>query len=140
MKNDCLTAALAVLDEAGIRDREIAAGSKHPQIRFRINGAAALYVFSVPGTPGDHRSPANTRRDLKKMLRELGVIVVPERPEPPPQPVRQPSQLEIALREIEDLKKRMLAVGAADTINDCAAVPPQKVAPAPLRAEVRRTA
>ena len=38
-------------------------------------GAPALYVFSIPGSASDHRSPLNVKRDLKKMLRELGVYV-----------------------------------------------------------------
>ena len=41
----------------GIRDLVVAHGSKHPQLRFKINGGP-LHVFAVPGTPSDHRSPA----------------------------------------------------------------------------------
>ena len=118
MKNDCLDAALAVLDEAGVRDFEIARGAKHPQARFRVNGNPALHIFAFPGSTSDHRSPQNTRRGLRKVLRELGVSVAPER-DPTSQPARQPSQLELALREIEALKQRMLAVESR--IGGCAA-------------------
>jgi hypothetical protein len=59
MRNPCLDAAIEVLEQCGIRDREIARGSKHPQIRFRINGEAALHVFALSGTASDHRSPGS---------------------------------------------------------------------------------
>jgi hypothetical protein len=58
-------------------------------------GAPALYVFSIPGSASDHRSPLNVKRDLKKMLRELGVAVGPERTEPPSQPLKTPSRVVI---------------------------------------------
>jgi hypothetical protein len=82
VKNPCLTAALDVLAAHGIRDTQIARGAKHPQIQFRVNGGP-VQVFSVAGTPGDWRSPQNTRADLKKFLRECGVPE-PERPRKPP--------------------------------------------------------
>jgi hypothetical protein len=107
MKNPCLDAALAVLEECGIRDREVAAGSKHPQVRFRINGGPALHVFAIPGTASDWRSPQNVRRDLRKVLRELGVIVTEERPEPPPRPAPKPSRLDECVRDIAELKQQM---------------------------------
>ena len=73
-------------------------------------GAPALYVFSIPGSASDHRSPLNVKRDLKKMLRELGVAVGPERTEPPSQPLKTPSRVDIALQEIADLNKRVQAI------------------------------
>jgi hypothetical protein len=69
MRNECIEVALAELEAVGIRDVVVAHGSKHPQLRFSINGGP-LHVFAVCGTPSDHRSSANTRRDLRKLLRE----------------------------------------------------------------------
>jgi hypothetical protein len=109
MKNDCLTAALAVLDEAGIRDREIARGSKHPQIRFRVNGEATLHVYSLPGTASDHRSPANTRSALRKYLRDHGVITTPERTEPTPPP-KKLSRIDECVQAIAELQKQVQAL------------------------------
>jgi hypothetical protein len=116
MKNDCLTAALAVLDEAGIRDREIAHGSRHPQLRFRINGGAALHVFSIPGTSGDWRSPANTKSDLRKYLREHGVITAPERPESPPRPAPKPSRFDELERRMVELEEIVHALQAGRAV------------------------
>jgi hypothetical protein len=87
VKNACLDAALAELESAGVRDIQIARGSKHPQLRFRINGGA-LRAFTVAGTPSDVRSPANTRRDVRILLRQCGVNLNQERPPPPKKPDR----------------------------------------------------
>jgi hypothetical protein len=81
MRNACLDIALRELAEHGIRDVEVAYGAKHPQLRFRINGGQ-LRVFAIPGTSSDWRSPQNVRRDLRKLLREGGVIAVSERVRP----------------------------------------------------------
>jgi hypothetical protein len=86
MKNPCLAAALAVLETHGVRDVEIARGAKHPQLKFKVNGGPA-YVFAIPGSPSDWRSPQNTKRDMRNLLREIGVIAAPE-PKPPPPPPR----------------------------------------------------
>jgi hypothetical protein len=109
VKNPCLDAALAELEAHGIRDVVVARGSKHPQLRFRVNGGG-WRVFSLPGTPSDHRSPQNTRRDLKQFLRECGVPE-PERTHkslPPKRPDRltrleqRVAALEHALAKMKD--------------------------------------
>jgi hypothetical protein len=109
MRNPCLDAAIEVLEQCGIRDREIARGSKHPQVRFRINGEAALHVFAVPGTASDHRSPANTKSDLRKYLREHGVIITPERAEPTP-PSKKPSRIDECMHAIAELQQQVKAL------------------------------
>jgi hypothetical protein len=110
MRNPCLDAAITVLEECGIRDREIARGSKHPQIRFRrINGEAALHVFALSGTASDHRSPANTKSALRKYLREHGVITAPERTEPTPPP-KKLSRIDECVHAIADLQKQVQAL------------------------------
>ena len=102
MRNPCLDAALRELDAAGIRDVEQAFGSKHPQLRWRVNGGA-LRIYSLPGTPSDWRSEHNTRAEIRRMLREDGVITVPERL-PKPTPARR------KLDRIAELERRVTAL------------------------------
>lgn len=86
MRNPCLEIALRELDAAGIRNVEQVRGSKHWQLRWQVDGHG-LRVYSLPGTPSDWRSPHNTRADIRRMLREDGVLTDPEqRPEPTPPP------------------------------------------------------
>jgi hypothetical protein len=104
-KNPCINAACEELERAGIRNVEIANGSKHPQLRFRINGVPR--IFSACGTPSDWRSPENTRRDMRAFLRKEGVISVPDpRPAPPP---RQPSRVELLERRIAALERAVFS-------------------------------
>ena len=111
MRNPCLDGRLRRLEECGIRDIEQARGGKHPQLRFRINGGAALHVYSVPGTPSDWRSPTNTKAELRRYLREQGVITAPERPASPPP--RQPSRVELLEQRIATLETRLAALERA---------------------------
>jgi hypothetical protein len=103
VRNDCLTAALDVLEEHGIRDVQIARGSRHPQLRFRVNGGG-LRVFSLPGTSSDHRSPQNTRRDVRILLRECGVNLNQERPKPPP---KRPDRITLLERRVAALEHEL---------------------------------
>ena len=103
--NPCLEIARTELKRVGIRDVEVAHGGKHPQLRFRINGGP-LHVFAVPGSPSDWRSAENTKHELRRLLRELGVLTIPERPEPPPRPAPKPdrfAELERRMKALEDL-------------------------------------
>ena len=77
MKNPCLEAALDELDKAGIRDVVRAHGSKHLQLRFKSNGYERMCV--IPVSPSDVRSAINTRAQVRKILREDGVLVTAER-------------------------------------------------------------
>src|SRR6516164_8278644 len=74
MRNLCLDAALAELDAVGIRDYQLARGAKHLQLRWTIAGV--LRMMTIPGSPSDWRSPANTRRDMRRLLREDGLIEI----------------------------------------------------------------
>jgi hypothetical protein len=103
VKNPCLDIALAELESAGVRDIQIARGSKHPQVRFRINGGP-VQVFSVPGTPGDWRSPQNTRADIKKFLRECGV---PEPERSRKQPLKKPDRITLLERRVDALEHQL---------------------------------
>src|SRR5215813_11322045 len=73
MRNACLDAALAELDAVGIRDYQVARGGKHLQLRWSVAGHA-LRVLTLPLTPSDWRSPQNTRSDLRKLLRQDGLL------------------------------------------------------------------
>jgi hypothetical protein len=75
MRNPCLDAALAELDAVGIRDYQLARGSKHLQLRWTA-AAGVLRMMTIPGSPSDWRSPANTRRDVRRLLREDGLIEI----------------------------------------------------------------
>jgi hypothetical protein len=103
MRNDCIDAAIAELEANGIRDVVIAHGGKHPQLRFKINGGAQ-HIFAVSGTPSDHRSAANTRRDLRKLLRDAGVLAPPE---PKPPPVKTPDRLSLLEQRVAALERLM---------------------------------
>jgi hypothetical protein len=102
-----MAAALNELEAHGIRNVEITRGAKHPLLRFQVNGGP-VRVFAVPGSPGDWRSPENTKRDLRVLLRDLGVIAPPApKPAPPPRKLdrwqileRRIAALELALTKI----------------------------------------
>ena len=105
MRSPCVDTALRELEAVGIRDVEVARGAKHPQLRFRVNGGP-LHVFAVSGTPSDWRSVENTKHELRRLLRELGVLVEPERPGPSPRPAPKPDRftvLEQRVQALEDL-------------------------------------
>jgi hypothetical protein len=104
MRNPCLEIALRELAAVGIRDVEQAHGGKHLQLRWRVNGHG-LRIYHVPATPSDWRSAHNTRADIRRMLREDGVLTTPERAEPPSPPAPKPdriAELERRLQAIED--------------------------------------
>jgi hypothetical protein len=66
--NPCLDAAIRELAEAGVHNPVVANGSRHPQLRW-TTPRGQLRVFAVSGTPSDWRSPQNTVRDLRRILR-----------------------------------------------------------------------
>ena len=74
MRNPCLDAALAELDAVGIRDYQLARGAKHLQVRWTVAGV--LRMMTIPGSPSDWRSLANTRRDMRRLLREDGLLEI----------------------------------------------------------------
>jgi hypothetical protein len=76
-RNLCLQAALAELARVGIHQPAIARGGKHAQIRW-TNRAGGLCVFHVASTPSDWRAPENVRHDVRKILREDGMLIEPE--------------------------------------------------------------
>jgi hypothetical protein len=103
MRNLCLDAALDELASAGIHDPVIARGAKHPQLRW-TTPRGKLRVFALPGTPSDWRSAKNTRRDLRKILRDDGMLATPE---PRSAPVRQLSRIELLERRLAEVERRL---------------------------------
>jgi hypothetical protein len=101
MRNECLAAALRELDAVGIRDVEQAHGGKHPQLRWR-----GLRVYTLPGSPGDRRSLHNVRAEIRRMLKEDGVLTTPERSEP--EPPRSPPKID----RLAELERQVAAQGA----------------------------
>ena len=104
--NPCIAAVKRLLAEVGIREYLIVPGGKHPQLRFSVNGENVVHVFSLSGTPSDWRSAENTKRDLKKLLRDIGVLV----PEPKPQPLPPERKLNCVAeleQQISKLKSEM---------------------------------
>jgi hypothetical protein len=102
MKNDCLDAVLSELHAAGVRDISHANGGRHRQIRWTgPNGDVRVYNVSFGTTSSDHRSAANARADVRRMLREDGLLV--DRPPAAPRPLDRVSRLEqrIAALELE---------------------------------------
>jgi hypothetical protein len=86
--NSCLQAALDELDAAGIRDVARSHGGKHLQLRWRVNGHGVVRMYSLPVTPSDYRAAANCRADIRRMLREDGLLMTAPTPRPPKQPDR----------------------------------------------------
>ena len=66
MKNDCLNAVIAVLEENGIQ-YAVGDGGKHPRIDFEINGRRCR--TSVPKTSGDFRAPLNAASDVRRLIK-----------------------------------------------------------------------
>jgi hypothetical protein len=71
-RNQCLDVALAELEAAGIRDYQLAHGSKHLQLRWSVGGRS-MRMLTIPFSPGDWRS----RSDIRKLLRLDGMLDMP---------------------------------------------------------------
>ena len=102
MRNPCLDAALAELEAVGIRDYQLARGGKHLQLRWTVAGV--LRMLTIPLTPSDWRSPQNTRSDLRKLLRQDGLVETKSNETHPPakaDPWRQ--QVEELIRRLNQL-------------------------------------
>jgi len=98
-RNPDLEAALAALDEVGIRDVVVARGARHLQVRWASNGQSRMVV--VPCTASDLRSPLNTRREVRRQLRLDGLL--PESNGGAPAPSKAPCWRE----QVETLSRRL---------------------------------
>jgi len=102
MRNACLDAALAELDAVGIRDYQLARGGKHLQLRW--TAAGVLRMLAIPNTASDWRSPANTRSDLRKILRADGLLETNgTSSKPAPDPEQWRKQLEELIRRLNQV-------------------------------------
>jgi hypothetical protein len=101
--------ALEELAKAGVHHPQIAKGSKHLQIRW-VTASGVQRLAVVPTTPSDWRSPENSRRDIRSILRADGML---EAPAPRPLPPRQPGRLELVERRLAALERR-LGINAED--------------------------
>ena len=109
MRNPCLDAALAELDAVGIRNYQLARGSKHLQVRWTVAGV--LRMMTITGSPSDWRSPQNTRRDMRRLLREDGLIEI--RPNGQHAAVPDPNLWQ---RQLEELIRRLNQVQVPDQV------------------------
>ena len=109
MRNPCLDAALAELDAVGIRNYQLARGSKHLQVRWTVAGV--LRMMTIPGSPSDWRSPQNTRRDMRRLLREDGLIEI--RPNGQHAAVPDPNLWQ---RQLEELIRRLNQVQVPEQV------------------------
>ena len=98
----CFTAAIKELAKAGIHHPEIAHGGKHVQLSW-ATPRGERRVFAVPGTPSDWRSVENTRHDLRRILRDDGMLETASQTPPP----RQPSRIELLERRLADIERRL---------------------------------
>ena len=101
------------LEAVGIRDVEQIHGGKHWQLRWRVNGHG-LRIYNVPCSPSDWRSPHNARAQVRRLLREDGILVAPERPASTPKPPSSApkpdriAELERRVQVLEDLVRTIL--------------------------------
>ncbi len=114
MRNPCLEIALRELEAVGIRDVERVRGGKHWQLRWQVN-EHGLRIYTLSGTPSDWRSSHNVRAEIRRMLREDGLLAAPERPEGPtsaPTPkLDRLAELERRMTMLEDLVRTIQTGG-----------------------------
>ena len=108
MRNPCLDAALAELDAVGIRNYQLARGAKHLQVRWTVAGV--LRMMTIPGSPSDWRSPQNTRRDMRRLLREDGLIEIK-----PAHAAPDPDQ-DLWRQQLEDLIQQLNRVNVPERV------------------------
>jgi hypothetical protein len=105
--NPCLALALKELAAAGVRNPVVANGGKHQQLRW-TTPRGETRCFAVSGTPSDWRSPRNTVRDLRRILRTDGMIETNSPKAPPP---RQPSRIELLEPRLAEVERRLASAG-----------------------------
>jgi hypothetical protein len=104
MKNECLAIALRELEAVGVRDIEQVHGSKHLQLRWRVNGRDTR-VYTLPCTPSDVRASHNVRADIRRLLREDGVqATAPKAPM-----IKQPDRFTLLERRVAALERTVLS-------------------------------
>ena len=102
--SDHIAVILSELRQAGARDIVVIRGAKHPRAQW-ISRHGQPRVYVLPGTPSDRRGLANARADVRRMLREDGMLEdEPFRPPRRPTPVE---RLRLRVKELEaELRRR----------------------------------
>jgi hypothetical protein len=92
---------VAELHRAGVRDHMLVNGGKHQQVHWRVNGSEPRHI-TIPTSPSDRRWEQNLKHEVRKILREDGLLVgsVPAEKLHPKPPDRL-SRLEQAVRSLE---------------------------------------
>jgi hypothetical protein len=94
------------LAKVGIRDITRSFGGKHMQLRWGSNGTSRMFV--LPLSPSDVRAVANTRAEIRRILREDGMLSATEhRPSPPP---KTPDRITLLERRVAALEQRFAAL------------------------------
>jgi hypothetical protein len=109
MKNECFEIALRELKAVGVRDIDQVRGGKHLQLRWRVNGHEARF-YTLPCTPSDIRSSHNVRADIRRLLREDGVLMTTPKP-PVPEKLDRITILERRVAALEREVHRLITVG-----------------------------
>lgn len=109
MKNECLEIALRELGAVGVRDVEQVHGGKHLQLHWQVNGREARF-YTLPCTPSDIRSPHNVRADIRRLLREDGVLTTP----PKSPVVKQPDRFTLLERRVAALERDALRFSSGE--------------------------
>ena len=68
MRNACLDAAVAELNQAGIRNYQVARGGKHLQIRW-TTASGQRHTYTLSRSPSDWRAAENARHGVRRILR-----------------------------------------------------------------------
>jgi hypothetical protein len=105
-RNPCVDVAVATLKEGGVFDPKIVPGGKHLQLRWPHKGG--VWFYALPTTPSDWRSSLNVRSDIRKILRDDGLIKDDPAPVEKPQPPRPPT-LEQRVTRLEQLIEELRA-------------------------------
>ena len=119
-RNPCLDIALRELGAAGIRNITQGYGSKHLQLRWRVNGHPER-MYSMALTPSDVRAPYNVRSDIRRLLRDDGIIIDAPKSAvaPAPKLSQRLAALEgrVAILERENRELRASVVGQVSSEN-----------------------
>jgi hypothetical protein len=102
-RNESLSAALEELAAAGIHHPTVSNGGKHMQVRWQTP-RGQIRIFSVACTPSEWRASANTRSDVRRILRQDGML---EEAIKVDVPTKQPSRIDLLERRIQRLEHRL---------------------------------
>jgi hypothetical protein len=75
-----------------------------------------LRIYSVPCSPSDWRSPHNARAQVRRLLREDGILAAPERPASPatpPSSAHKPDRIAELERRVQALENLVRTIQSA---------------------------